>query len=70
MSEVVGKGSVEIRKLQVVFTGNLVGALTRTVVPNGDVLNGDAVTVDARLAATDARRLDDAPLQNRTETVR
>lgn len=28
--------------------------------PNGDVLDGDAVTVDAGLATTDAGRLDDA----------
>jgi hypothetical protein len=51
MIEVIGKRRVDIRERQVVFGGDFIGALAHPLVPNGDILDRDAMAGDPRLAA-------------------
>src|SRR5205807_4114032 len=56
MVEVVGESGVNVGERQIVFRGDLVRALAHPLVPDRDVLHGDAMPSDARLAAGDPRR--------------
>lgn len=45
--EVVREGGVYVGRYEVVRAGDLVGALSEAVLPDDDVLHGDAAAVDA-----------------------
>ena len=56
---IVGERRVDIDQFEVILARDFVGAAAEAVVPDGDVLHGDAATVDTGLAASHAGRLDD-----------
>lgn len=56
MIEVVGKRSVDLSECQVVFRGNLVHALSKTFVPNGNILDSDSVSTNTGLPTRNTRR--------------
>ena len=53
--EIISQGRVDIAKRQVVLGRDLIRALAHSFVPNGDVLNPNAMPGDARLTAVNPR---------------
>src|SRR5438067_7473319 len=63
MVEVVSQSGVDVTEGQVVFNRYLIGAHPHLLMPDRDVMDGDAVPGDARLASGYARCYFDVPVE-------